>query len=110
MTQDQTSIHVEYSRVVARLMYFVLANVAVFFVFSFLWVWEYHMGATLSDRIDAIVVPWIWLIAFFVASYLTLRKLTSKALPIAVLNSVVASFVLLVFVHIALAPFFDPMW
>ena len=92
------------------LLYLGLANVLTIAVFSSLWAWEYHLNTRISHHIDAIVVPWMWLIAFFVPSYLLLRKLTSKALLVALLWSVFASFLLLVFICIAVLPFFDAMW
>ena len=91
-----------------RVMRFALCNALVFAAFSALWVAEYHVSN--SDKIDHIVVPWLWLACFFIASFCTLRVRMLQSVLISFVSALVFAGILLLFVHIVLAPMFDPMW
>jgi hypothetical protein len=96
--------------IIARVFIFAAGNALLFTVFSVLWVRQYHMSADLSDMIDHIVVPWLWLACFFIASFLPLRRPKVIAIPIAAISAVAFSGILYLFIHIVLAPFYDPMF
>jgi hypothetical protein len=87
---------------------FVLCNTLVFLGFSVLWAWQYHLNAHLSDNIDAMVVPWMWFVSFFAASFFTLKGHYLKASLLSFVSAIMFSFVLLIFVNVVLAAIFDP--
>jgi hypothetical protein len=89
---------------------FWLWNGLVFAVFAVLWAAEYRMPGNLSDQIDRVVVPWLWLVSWFTASFCTLRGQNVTRILMSIACTIILTLVLLVFVHLALAPIFDPMW
>jgi hypothetical protein len=88
--------------------HFALCNAFVFAVFSVLWVKQYHMPSSSSDAIDEIVVPWGWLACFFIASFSTLRGRMRRSALISAASAIVFASALFLFVHIVLAPIYDP--
>lgn len=96
--------------VVIRMLSFGACNVLLFFGFSVLWVRQYHMSGNVSDTIDEIVVPWLWLAGFFVASFFTIRRPLIIAIPVAVSSAVTFAGILFLFIHIILVPIYDPMF
>jgi hypothetical protein len=89
-------------------MIYTLTNVTVGVGFCILSVWQYHVGPTLSYQIDSIAVPWLWFVAFFVASILSLRGVISKAVLVSFLSAGLSSIFLYLVIHLILAPAFDP--
>ena len=112
MNNSPVGIEVDYKRGIFHTAKFLLANASVAFVFSVLWVWEYHWAADLNqiNQIDRIVVPWLWLASFFAASFLCLRGAFSKrwATAVSAVCAVTYSFLLWVLISFALVPAFDP--
>lgn len=89
-----------------RLVTFALCNGLVFAAFAVLWAVEYKMPN--PDKIDEIVVPWIWLICFFVASLCALGRPIVRSIWISIASAVLFSAVLLFFCQVILIPLFDP--
>jgi len=87
---------------------FAICNALVFAGFSVLWTWQYHLNSDLSDKIDRVVVPWMWFVGIFVVSFSTLKGHFLKAGLLSFVSAIVFSFVLLIFVNIVLAAIFDP--
>jgi hypothetical protein len=112
MKEAGQNLDVDYKRESLRLLGFVLGNAAVFLFFSLLWIWQYHINSSISDRIDAVVAPWGWLAGFFAATFFALRGVTStvRLLFVSLGFSVLLSLVLFFVIHLVLAPHFDPMW
>ena len=93
---------------IRRWVYLISANSFVFFAFSVLWVWQYHIDSSLSDKIDHVVVPWLWLASFFLASILTFGGLSIKTAMKSLVCALVLAFFLWDFIHGVLVPIFDP--
>jgi hypothetical protein len=110
MQEETRIIDVNYKKELLKSLAFVLANGCVAVTFSVLWIWQYHIDSNLSDHIDEIVVPWVWIICFFTASFLPLRGAASqkKALIASIGFSLLFSFLLFLTVHFVIVPFFDP--
>jgi hypothetical protein len=89
-------------------VWLISANAFVFFTFSVLWVWQYHIDSSLSDKIDHVVVPWLWLGSFFLASLLTFGRLSIMTVMKSLVCALVLAFFLWDFIHGVLVPIFDP--
>ncbi len=110
MSPGQENIQVDYKSTAVGSIRFLLANAVVFIGFSFLWARQYHMMGNTSDVIDTIVVPWAWIIGFFAASFVTLRKQTKNALLVSIVCTVFATTALWIFILIVIIPLYDPMF
>jgi hypothetical protein len=97
-----------YSRTLVRTACFGLCNAVAAASFCVLWVWEYHIEPDLSRQIDVVVVPWLWLGGFFLASYVAMRG--PKAVRASIICAVVFTFFLWLIISIVLPPLFDPWW
>lgn len=93
---------------IRRSVLLISGNALVFFAFSILWVWQYHINGSLSDKIDHVVVPWLWLVSFFFASLLTFGRLSIMTAMKSLVCALVLAFFLWDFIHGVLVPIFDP--
>jgi hypothetical protein len=108
MVEGDKYIEVNYRKTFLGLMVFPVANAIVGIGFGTLWVMEYRIPDPLADRIDLIVVPWLWLVCFFTASFLSLRGINPKPLSASVFFAIVFSVFLGLIVTFVLTPLFDP--
>jgi hypothetical protein len=96
------------NKTIKNLIPFFIGNALVFVGFSALWAWEYRVEGDLSDKIDHVVVPWLWLLGFFVVSISTLNKTLLKTTLISLSCAIGFSLILLIFVKTVVTFFFDP--
>jgi hypothetical protein len=104
----QAVSHQDAKTMIRRSVPLISANAFVFIAFSILWVWQYHINIALSDKIDHVVVPWLWLLLFFIASFLTLGKFSIMTVIKSLVCGLVLAFYLWDFIHAVLVPIFDP--
>ena len=107
---DTNVVVVDYRTGLARLSAFIFSNVGLAITFCLLWIWQYRINFKLSDDIDLIVVPWLWLAGFFTASFLSIRRSVSRPIVVSIFSAIAFSLFLWLTTHIILAPFFDPMF
>jgi hypothetical protein len=96
------------SEILVRAVSFTTCNGLLFAAFSVLWVKQYHMSGNLSDTIDHLVVPWLWLASFFSASFFSIRRPTIIAILVSIGSAVAFSGILFLFIHVVLVPKYDP--
>ena len=108
VSNDGSTGEINYHKTLLGLVVFALANAGVAIGFGVLWVWQYQTTPALSDHIDSIVVPWLWLAGFFFASFVSLRRITSKVAGMSVVCSLAFSFLLWTTINFVLRPLFDP--
>ena len=89
---------------------FVAGNALLFTGFSVLWVKQYHMDHGLSDTIDHLLVPWLWLAGFFAVSFSAIRRPLVYAVLVSLGTAAALSGILFLFVRIVLVPVYDPMF
>jgi hypothetical protein len=103
VTEIETSGHT-----LQRVGGLVAGNAVLFVAFSGLWVKQYHMAAGVSDAIDCVVVPWLWLAGFFAVSFCAIRRPLVYATLVSVGSAVAFAGLLFLLVHSVLAPAYDP--
>ena len=89
---------------------FALFNALLFAAFSVLWVKQYHWRPAVSDTVDHLMVPWLWLLGFFTASLCAIRRPLKFAILVSLGSAVVFAGLLFLFIHVVLVPHYDPMW
>jgi hypothetical protein len=93
-----------------RIVNYAVCNGLLFAAFSVLWVKQYHVTGDLSDRIDLVVVPWLWLAGFFIASFFAIRRPRIIAILVSIASAVAFAAILFLFIHLVLVPMYDPMF
>src|SRR5262249_43372253 len=81
-----------------RVASFALGNALLFAGFSVLWVKQYHMAPHASDAIDCVVVPWLWLVGFFAASFYSIRRPMGFTILVSLASAIAFAGILFLFI------------
>jgi hypothetical protein len=95
-------------RTLLRVGSFAVGNALLFAAFSVLWVKQYHMAPGVSDTIDHVVVPWLWLAGFFSVSFWAIRRPLVYAILVSLGSAAALAGILFLFIHVLLVPSYDP--
>ncbi|HEX3798905.1 MAG TPA: hypothetical protein VH413_09400 [Verrucomicrobiae bacterium] len=86
----------------------VFANALLVVIFTIIYYGEGHLDKHSIERIDQVLMSWGWLLAFFLATFFSLRKTLSKWKVTAA--SVLCAMILIMIQWLTLGILFDPMF